>query len=168
MLITIEPSKRRYEDADRERLLELFGEPERWAGTTQSLRWAQVDVLVPSFSGSAEFKVPVACTYDHEVAAAKYFHGVEGGEVPLRFHFNGTVFYKGADGRLQMLQVPWDCNSRFLMPVETWKSMMARHYPGGDWVRLGTSTLDALQRRRAERGHLTVDETVDELLAGDA
>ena len=54
------------------------------------------------------------------------------------------------------------------MPVETWKAMMARHYPGGDWVRLGTSTLDALQRRRAERGHLTVDETVDELLARDA
>ncbi len=165
VLITIEPSKRRYDEADRARLLELFGEPNRWAGTTQSLRWEQVDVLVPSFAGTAEFKIPVACTYDHEVAAAKYFRGVADGEVPLRFHFNGTVFYEGEDGRLQLLQVPWDCNARFQMPVETWKTMIDDHYPGGDWVRLRTSTLDALQRRRAERGHLTVDDTVDELLS---
>ena len=35
----------------RERLIELFGEPERWASTTTNFRWAQVDALVPAFDG---------------------------------------------------------------------------------------------------------------------
>ena len=36
-VITIEPSKRRYDEPTRERLFELFGEPQRWASTTTNL-----------------------------------------------------------------------------------------------------------------------------------
>ena len=46
------------------------------------------------------------CTYDLEVAAAKYFYSLPDGDVPLRFHFNGTIFYRGEDGRLQIAMVP--------------------------------------------------------------
>ena len=60
----------------------------------------------------------VPCTYDLELAAAKYFYSLPGGEVPLSFHFNGTVCYRGDDGRMQVVQVPWSaprsgsCRSR--------------------------------------------------------
>ena len=45
--LMIEPARRSYDDATRERLVELFGAPERWAVTTRSLVWSQLDVLVP-------------------------------------------------------------------------------------------------------------------------
>jgi hypothetical protein len=50
------------------------------------------------------------------------------------------------------------------MPVDAWKRVIAAYYPGGGWVRLQTDTLDALGRRKAERGHHSFDDTVAELL----
>ena len=47
------------------------------------------------------------CSYDMELVAAKYFYSLPGGEVPLAFNFNGTIYYRGDDGRLQMSLVPW-------------------------------------------------------------
>jgi hypothetical protein len=162
--VMIDPARRAYDDGERERLVELFGAPERWGGTTHSLQWARVESLVPSFTGSTTFAVEAPCTYDLEVASSKYFDSLGGGEVPLSFHFNGTVLYRGADDRLQVVLVPWSCSSRWRMPVEVWKRTIAAHYPGGGWIRLQRETLDALARRKAERGLHTFDDTVRELL----
>lgn len=170
VLFTIEPGKRSYSEADRERLVELFGEPERWASTTGSFRWSQVDLLVPSFTGSADFEIKLPCTYDHEIAATKYFGGLEDGSAPLQMHFNGTVFYQAPDGRLQLTLLPWDLSVRYGLPVETWRRMIAAHYPEGEWIRLAPGTLERLRRQKAAAGSATFDGTVAELLdgAGDA
>ena len=162
-LITIEPAKRRYAEAERERLIELFGEPERWRSTAESFRWTQADMLVPRFSGDTEFDLNVPCTYDHEIAAAKYLSGLAEGKAPLRFHFNGTVFYEAGDGRLQLLQIPWDCSVRFEMPVEAWRSMIAEHYPLRRWIALGPEQVERLARIRVERGLPSFDAVIDEL-----
>jgi hypothetical protein len=163
-MVEIEPSKRRYEDSERERLVELFGEPERWASTTSALRWAQAQVLVPSFSGSTRFGLELPCTYDHEVGATRYFNGLAGGEAPLRFHFNGTIIWEGDDGRMQLTQVPWDCSARFQMPVSTWREMIEAHFPYRSWVALDRNTIERLERRTAERALPSVDATVADLL----
>ena len=110
---------RAYDAETRERLVELFGPPERWATTTRSLVWHQADVLVPAFTGSTTFRVPVPCSFDLEMAAAKYFYGSPDGEVPLAFNFNGTVHYRGDDGRLQMSLVPWCCSAEFRFPARS-------------------------------------------------
>ena len=162
--IHIDPARRSYDDAARERLVELFGAPERWGATTHSFQWARVESLVPSFTGSTAFTIDVPCTYDLEVASAKYFDALRDGDVPLSFHFNGTVLYRGADDRLQVVLVPWSCSSRWRMPVEVFKRTIAAHYPGGGWVRLQHETLEALARRKAELGLHTFDDTVRELL----
>ena len=86
-------------------------------------------MLVPSFTGSARFELELPCTYDHEVGATRYFNGLDGGEAPLRFHFNGTIIWEGDDGRMQLTQVPWDCSARFQMPVSAWRAMIEAHYP---------------------------------------
>ena len=52
-----------------------------------------------------------------EVASSKYLYGLPDGEVPLAFNFNGTVHYRGDDGRLQMSLVPWSCSAEFRLPV---------------------------------------------------
>jgi Family of unknown function (DUF6084) len=162
--VMIDPARRAYDDGERERLVELFGAPERWGATTHSLQWARVESLVPSFTGSTTFAVEAPCTYDLEVASSKYFDSLGGGEVPLSFHFNGTVLYRGADDRLQVVLVPWSCSSRWRMPVEVWKRTIAAHYPGGGWIRLQRETLDALGRHKAQRGLHTFDDTVRDLL----
>ena len=162
--IQIDPARRTYDAETRERLVELFGAPERWASTTQVFRWAHVDVLVKGFTGATSFALDVPCTYDLEVAASKYFYSLTDGEVPLSFLFNGMVLYAGEHDRLQVAQVPWSCVARWRMPVEAWRRAMAAYYPGGGWVRLETATLEALAARKAAGGHHSFDALVRELL----
>ncbi len=165
-LIHIDPGLRSHDDETRELLVDLFGEAGRWAATTTSIVMAQVDVLVPSFTGTTEFTVPVPCNYDLEVAATKYLYALPDGEVPLSFHFSGRIFYRGEGGRLQVVMVPW-VSAAFRLPVATWRRMIDHHYPGGGWIRVHEDTLRRLQLRKAERGLPTFDAAVTELL-GDA
>ena len=163
--LMIEPARRRYDEGTRERLIELFGPPERWAVTTRSLVWAQLDVLVPAFTGSTVVTVPVACSYDLELAAAKYLHSLPDGEAPLALHFNGTIYYAGDDGRLQIVLVPWNKSIDFRMPVSVWRDTIEHYFPNTAWVALRSQTLEALQRAKLERGLPTLDACVEALLA---
>ena len=165
--LMIEPARRRYDDATRERLVELFGAPERWAVTTRSLVWAKLDVLVPAFTGTITVTVPIACHYDLELAAAKYLHSLPDGEAPLALHFNGMIYYPGDDGGLQMALIPWSKSIDFRMPVSVWQETIAHYYPGTAWVALGTDTLEALQREKLARGLATLDACVNALLKNE-
>ena len=162
--VMIEPARRRYDDATRERLVELFGPPERWAVTTRSLVWCKLDVLVPAFTGSTTVDVPVACSYDLELAAAKYLHSLPDGEAPLALHFNGTIYYPGDDGGLQMLLVPWNKSIDFRMPVSVWRETIDHFYPNTAWLALHAQTLEWLQREKLRRGLPTLDGCVRQLL----
>ena len=62
--------------------------------------------------------LPVPCSFDFNVAATKYFYGLEGGEVPLAFLFSGTVFYRDADDFLQMEQIPWSKEAEYRLSGE--------------------------------------------------
>jgi hypothetical protein len=161
--INIDPARRTYDAETRDRLVELFGPAERWASTTRSFLWTQVGALVPEFTGSAEFTLTVPCTYDLEISAAKYFYSLPDGEIPLSFHFSGTILYS-QDGKVQIAMVPWSCSAKYKLAVADWKQMMALYYPGGGWVRLETATLDRLQERKAESGLPSFDACVAELL----
>jgi hypothetical protein len=162
--IQIEPIKRTYEAEERERLAELFGEPHRWSTSAQRMLWTIESVLLPPFSGATTVEVPVQCNYDLELAATRYFHTVEGGEIPLSLHFNGSVYYAGENGRLQIVQIPWDTAAGYRMPLRVWKEMIDAYYPYRGWLPLQRETLEALRRRKAERGLPTYDQAVLELL----
>ena len=49
----------------------------------------------PALPGTTTVAVPVPCNYDLEVAATNYFRSIADGEVPLVFHFNGSVYLPG-------------------------------------------------------------------------
>lgn len=164
--VMVDPAKRGYDPDTRERLTELFGPPSSWAPSTSGLAWARVSAAVPGFAGSTRFAIEVPCTYDLEVAAAKYFYAVQDGEVPLSFHFNGNVFYYGSGGHLQVLPVSWSSSAQYKLPVTTWRAMIAEHYPGGGWIRIDETTLAALNHRRAARGLPSFDACINELLDG--
>jgi hypothetical protein len=162
--LMIEPARRSYDAETHERLVELFGTPERWAVTTRSLVWSALDVVVPAFTGSTTVMVPIACHYDLELAAAKYLHSLPDGEAPLALHFNGMIYYPGADGGLQMVLVPWTKSIDFRMPVSVWRETVEHYYPNTGWVALRSETLEGLQREKLERALPTLDACIQELL----
>jgi hypothetical protein len=163
--LMLEPARREYDGPTRERLSGLFGAPERWSVTTRSLVWAQLDVVVPAFTGSTTVAVSLPCSYDLELAAAKYLHALPGGEVPLALHFNGMVYYPDARGGLQMVLIPWSRSAVYRMPVSVWRQTVEHYYPDTGWVGLGSGTLLALERERVARGLPTYDACLQSLLA---
>ena len=162
--IRIAATQRHYEVAEQERLLELFGEPSRWKDTLRSLLWTHTILQVPAFSGSTVADMPVPCTYDLEVVAAKYFYALEDGEVPLEFLFSGTVFYAGENGRLQVERISWEKEADFRMPVRLWKEMMEHYFPNSAWIRLRRDAFDGLYDYKVRKGLPTWEAAVEALL----
>lgn len=166
--IRIEATRRRYDAAAEARLLELFGEPHRWGETLRSLLWTQTTTLVPPFSGSAVVELPVVCTYDFEVAGAKYFYALEDGEVPLLFLFSGTVFYASGEAGLQIGQIPWEKEASFRLPIAVWKEMMDRYFPNSAWLRLRKDVFDRLYSFKGRMALPTWDDAIERLLQASA
>jgi hypothetical protein len=106
--VQIEPAKRRYVPNEQEKLLDLFGTPERWARTVKPLLWMNTSVAVPRFTGELLVDLELPCTFDFNVAAIKYFHALDSGDIPVAVMFSGTLFYEGPDGALQISQITWD------------------------------------------------------------
>ena len=161
--VRIEPQQRRYNEREAERLLDLFGEMARWGDTLKPMQFANLSVMVPGFQGSTDLLLGVPCTYDFEVAAAKYFHSLEDGEVPLLLLFSGTVFLKSRDG-FMVEQIPWEKECRFLMPVTVWRALMDLYFPNSAWIRIRRETLDALQSFKSHRALPTWDDAFEALL----
>ena len=92
--------------------------------------------MVPRFTGSAVAEIPVPCTFDFNVAATKYFHGLTSGDLPLCFQFSGTVFYQGEDDALQVAPISWDKEAKYRLPVKVWKDLMDVYYPNSAWLAL--------------------------------
>ena len=163
--IRIEPARRRYSPDEQARLVDLFGTPERWGQTLRPMPWTTANFMVRAFEKSTTVDMPVPCSYDFSLAATKYFDGLGGGEIPLCFLFSGTVFYEGGHGGLLVAQVPWDREAYFRLPAETWKSLMALHYPGGAWMCLRKDVFDRLGRYKSGRGLASWEQAVEALLA---
>jgi hypothetical protein len=163
--VMIEPQRRRYGAEEAGRLEDLFGGTARWGDSLRPFLWAHVDTMLPAFEGATVATLPLVCTYDFEVAAAKYLHALTdaGGEVPLLFLFSGTTFRRQLEG-FEAGMVPWHLESRYRMPVATWREAMDRYFPGEGWLRLPRATIDDLQRFRVARALPTWAQAIDALL----
>jgi hypothetical protein len=162
--IRIEPARRRYSDAEAERLGDLFGETQRWAETLKPVQFTTVAVMVPGFTGSTELDLPIPLTYDMEIGATRYFAGLEDGEVPLLLLFSGTVFGT-SDGRLSVQQVPWSKEASYRLPVAIWREAIDAHFPNSAWIKISNSTLDELLRFKTRAALPTWEATLLALLA---
>jgi hypothetical protein len=162
--IQIEATRRKYDSDEQKSLLDLFGEPDRWGLTLRSMLWTHASVVVPRFSGSVLTDMPVPCTFDFNIAATKYFHGLTNGDLPLCFQFSGTVFYQGPDGPLQVAPISWDKEAKFRLPVKAWKDLMDMYYPNSAWLALQKETFEKLYRYKVRHGIPTWEETVERAL----
>jgi Family of unknown function (DUF6084) len=162
--IRIEPTRRQYGAGEHERLVELFGRKERWGEALHSFLWTHTDVLIPAFETQCTIDLPVPCSYDFNIAATTYFHGLETGEAPLSLLFSGTIFYSDSDGRLQIEQIAWSKEANYRLPVATWHAMMEHHYPNGLFLCVGRDVFDQLERFKRAHGHPTFDLALTKLL----
>jgi hypothetical protein len=162
--IQIETTRRRYNEGEQERLLDLFGEPERWGQTLRAMLWTHTSMVVTPFQGSTLVEMPVPCTFDFNVAATKYFAGLEDGEVPLALLFSGTVFYEGEAGALQVSQISWEKEAKYKLPVSVWREMMNFYYPNSAWLTLRRDVFDRLNEYKMRRGIPTWEQALDSLL----
>lgn len=158
--------QRGYSPGSQERLLELFGTPDRWRATLRTLPWTRTTVVVPPFTGATVAEVPVPCTYDLEVTAARYLAALddEGGEVPLELLLSGTVFFATAAGALQATRIAWDHELDYRMPVAVWRQAMDRHFPNSAWLRCGREQFDRLWAYRSHHALTSWDATLAALL----
>jgi hypothetical protein len=163
--VRIEPLRRGYSDEEAVGLSDLFGPRERWATTQRTFLWQHCTAMVPAFTDATEITLPLECTYDFEVAAAKYLHALRDGAVPLQFLFSGTIFTAGQRG-FSVQQVSWDCEDHYDMPVAVWRDLIRLHYPNTGWVRLSHDTAAALAAYKSARGLLTIEDAVVALLDG--
>jgi hypothetical protein len=161
--IRIEPQRRHYNALEQDRLYELFGETPQWGDSLRPFLWTHVSTTLGRFNGATEFELPVECTYDFDIAGAKYLHGLAEGDVPLILLLSGTVFTKGESG-FSAEPLSWNSEASYKMPVSVWRDMMDLYFPNSAWIRVQRDTLDDLQRFRAYRGLPTWDQAFEQLL----
>jgi hypothetical protein len=161
--IMIEPQRRRYDAAEAELLVDLFGSPERYGETLRPLLWTHASQMVLAFRGSTEIELPVACSYDFEVAAHKYLSALGQGEIPLNLLFSGTVIERGKTDVASGF-VPWSCEAQFRLPVALWRATMDAHFPNAAWVRVTRDTFDELARYKSAQQCPTWDAAVMHLI----
>jgi hypothetical protein len=161
--IRIEPQRRHYTPDEESRLYELFGETPRWGDSLHPFLWTHIATTVTAFTGAIEVDLPIECSYDFEVAAAKYLHALDDGEIPLLLLFAGTVFTKGQSG-FAVEPVAWDLEAPFRLPVAVWRGAMDLYFPNSGWIRVSRNTLDALQRFKSARALPTWDHAFEQLL----
>ncbi|MBB5328763.1 DUF6084 family protein [Tunturiibacter gelidoferens] len=165
--VQIEPAKRRYVPNEQEKLLDLFGTPERWARTVKPLLWMNTSIAVPRFTGELLVDLELPCTFDFNVAATKYFHALNSGDIPVAIMFSGTLFYEGSNGALQISQVPWDRECIYRLPVSVWKDMMEMHHPNSAWLCLRRDTFEQLYNYKVRHGLPTWEQAIAKALASE-
>jgi Family of unknown function (DUF6084) len=162
--IRIEPHRRRYSAEEARRLNDLFGDTSRWPETVKPIQLAAVTAMVPGFTSLTEIEVPVAVTYDLEVASARYLQGLDDGSIPLLLLFSGTVFLANEDSYSVEL-IPWSSEASYRMPVSVWRDVVNDHFPGSAWLRCRRETLDALSAFKSQHALPTWDATLTALLS---
>lgn len=162
--IQLEVTRRQYSAEDQKQLSDLFGDAERWGQTLKTMLWTHASVVAPAFQDSAAVDLPVPCTFDFNVAATKYFHGLADGDVPLCFLFSGTVFYADGSGALQVAPIPWDKEARFRLPVKSWREMMDIYYPNTAWLCLRRDVFERLYQYKVEHGIPTWEQALERIL----
>ena len=133
----------------------------------RALLWMNTTVAVPGFTDNVLVDLQLPCTFDFNVAATKYFHALDTGEIPICVMFSGTVFYQGDDGSLQVAQVPWDREANFRLPVSVWKEMMEMHFPNTAWLCLRRDVFEQLYQYKVRNGIPTWEQAITRALAAD-
>ncbi len=161
--IEIDTPRRSPTAEDRERLHDLFGESSRWAESGDTLLWTSATMVVPAFSETTACDLLAPCSFDFNVAATKYFYGLQQGAAPLRFHFSGQVVFENSHGGLESAALAQE-QASYLLPLSAWSDLMDHFYPSSVWLRLPRETFERLYRYKTDRAIPTWEDVFDDIL----
>lgn len=156
--LRIEPQWREYDGAEKTLLSELFGTPDRWDTTLRAFSWADVPVIVPGFEQQTQVEIAIPCTYDFDVAAAKYLNALGAGVIPVRFLFSGAIFRRTPSFSSE--RVSWASECAYRLPHAVWKDAMRACYGDDALIRIRRETFERLVEYRALAGASTWDEVI--------
>jgi hypothetical protein len=142
--VDIAPARRAYDAREQARLSPLYGAPGQWDATLAALPWARTTVLVGPFSDRARAEAILPCSYDFEVAGARYLHALGDGDIPVELMFSGTILYTDAARGVQAAPIPWDHEATYRVPVAVWRAAVRGVFGDSAWVRLPRPTFDRL------------------------
>jgi hypothetical protein len=162
--LQIAATQRNYDAGEQALLGDLFGTPERWGETLRGVPWTRATLVVPPFEQTTLAQLDVVCTYDFEVAAARYLAALADGDVPLELLFSGTVLYAGAAGALRASRISWEQEATCALPVRVWREAIDRHFPGSAWIRLDRAAFDRLAAFKAHHALTGWEAVVEELV----
>lgn len=157
--IQVEAPRRPPSAQVNDRLEELFGEPSHWADSVQTMPWARATAVVAPFAGSTRCDIDVPCSFDFNVAATKYFYGLNASSVPLRIDFTGTIF---SDGKV--IQIARGKQARFSMPACAWTDLMDAYYPQSVWLRLPRDVFHRMNQYKIDHKIPTWEDVLERLL----
>jgi hypothetical protein len=160
--VQLDVTRRPYTSDEKSHLRDLFGDADRWGSTLRTMLWTHTTAIVPGFSAATTVDVMVPCTFDFNVAATKYFYGLDDGDVPMTFLFSGSIFYEDATGALQVTPIPWDREATFRLPVRVWRDLMDHYYPNVAWLPLRRDVFDRLYQYKLDHGIPTWEQAVEE------
>ena len=162
--VQIDSAVRSYTVDEQARLHDLFDHPSRWGDTLKPLFWLRVDAVIPAFETATVVDLALPCSFDFNIAATKYFAGVQEGDVPLRFLFSGTVFYRSPAGGLQIARIPWEREAQWRLPVDEWRRMRDLYYPNEAWLPLRRDVFERLHAYKRRGAFPTWDDAVSAML----
>jgi hypothetical protein len=162
--VDVAPARRTYSSDEEVRLSDLFGAPEQWESTLGTLPWTRTTILAGAFTDRATVQAALPCTYDFEVAAAKYLHALGDGEIPLELMFSGTILYDDPRRGVQAAPIPWDREASCRLPVAVWREAMRSAFGDSAWLRLPRGTFDRLCAYRRRLGMPDWEAAVETLL----
>ena len=134
--------------------------------------WTHVSTTLAGFTGSTEVDLPVECTYDFEVAAAKYLHALAGRRDPAACCCSRAPCSPAATSGFAAEPVAWDREAR--LPAAgrgLARASWTCYFPDSGWLRVRRDDprpAPAVQGRREALP--TWDQAFEQLLkqAGEA
>lgn len=162
--VQIDVARRVHRVGEQTALLDLFGHSSDWARTVHPLHWARVGLSVGRVAKTTTAELLLPCTYDVTLAVTKYVSGLEGGSIPLLLLFSGAVFYTADGHDLQVVQLPWSCETRADLGVEQWRAAIGQLHGEGAWIHVPSPLVDRLRRHQAARGLTGWPEVIEDLL----
>jgi hypothetical protein len=161
--IEIDAPRRAYSAEDQERLKDLFGESSVWSKHLDRLLWTSTTLVLPEFSETVACDLQAPCSFDFNVAATKYFYGLQEGAAPLRFQFSGQVVYQNESGGLESVEIAEEM-ANYTLPIHAWSEMMENFYPESVWLRLPRETFERLYQYKKDGGIPTWEDVFERIL----
>lgn len=162
--VRIEAIHRKYDKETKDRLIEVFGKPERWGETLKSLYWKSIIIPIPRFTGQTIVEFPLECSEDMTAAIGKYMYSLDEGDIPLAFIFNGSIFYKGDHENVQVVQLPWEKETSFSIPVSMWNDLLDAYFPHSKWLRVPKDVFDKLYVYKSKSAYPTLNLCLEALI----